>query len=146
MRSTIDPKYTLLSILKQQKGQHKDTYVDSAHAIDCVPYDLFSLKLLQHGIDGKIYRSKCSLYTDMQKVIKLNGYLTESLPVQTGVCKGDNLSPTLFSLYLNDLVKHVTAYTWGSTMGTLMLACADDLILIAESEENLHTMLNSLHE
>ena len=60
----------------------------------------------------------------------------------------DNLPPTLFSLYLNELVKYVNSLNLGVHYGytqVSMLACADDLIFIAESRDNRHEYCRELH-
>ena len=129
-----------------------DTYmcfVDFARAFDCVPHDLLKLKLLQNGIDGKMYRTICSMYTNMKSTINLNGYMTEPFNINSGARQGDNLSPTIFNLYLNDLIKDINGLGQGVTYGDAnisMLAYADDLILIAGSEVDLQSMLSCLYE
>ena len=152
MRSTIDHIYVLLNILKQRKMQRKDTYVcyvDFARAFDCVDHDLLKLKMLQNGIDGKIYKAICAMYSNMSASIRLIGFMTDSFTVESGVKKGDNLSPTLFALFINDLIKDINNLGFGITYGDVrvsILAYADDLVLMAESEAELQEMLDALNQ
>jgi hypothetical protein len=64
--------------------------------------------------------------------------------VKQGCC----LSPTLFSVFANDLVKEINDLDLGITMGEAkvsILMYADDIFLIADSAEKLQSMLNTLH-
>ena len=81
------------SILKQPMYLCILCWLCSCFWIDCVARDLHCLQLLQHGIDGKMYRSICSWY------------LTESFPVQTGVRKRGQFIPNLlvYSTKYNDI-------------------------------------------
>ena len=152
LRSAIDHLYTLLQVLGERKRQNKDTfvcYVDFTRAFDLIPHDLLKLKLLQHGIDGKIYQSICSIYTNMKSCIKLNGHYTDYFDVCTGTRQGDNLSPTIFGLYVNDLLKNVQNLDLGVLHGESkisVLAYADDIALIAETERDLQTMMDTLRD
>ena len=96
-----------------------------------------------------MYQTICAMYTGMKSVIDLNGHLTESFMIQSGIRRGDNLSPTIFNLYLNDLIKDINnlglCVSYGDS-NISMLAYADDLILISDSEADLKSMLNCLNE
>ena len=62
-----------------------------------------------------------------------------------GVRQGDNLSPTLFNIYINDLALELKKMNLGVTIGNLhvcILLYADDIVLISESEQNLQIMLD----
>ena len=57
---------------------------------------------------------------------------------RTGVKQGCNLSPTLFSIFANDLVAEVNDLDIGIKVGDRKLSLllyADDIVLVAESEE-----------
>ena len=64
--------------------------------------------------------------------------------------QGECLSPSLFSMYLNDIVEHIESV---ESMGVLLgntkitvLKYADDLVLFAKSAESLQLGLNALHQ
>ena len=78
-------------------------FIDLEKAFDWVERDLLYLKLLKTGIEGKIYKSIKSLYSGTLSCVRLNGFLTDWFNCDSGVRQGDNLSPTLFSVFINDL-------------------------------------------
>ena len=63
--------------------------------------------------------------------------------------QGDNFSPTGFSAYLNPLLTELKATGIGVTIDAnkiLVLAHADDLVLISESAEDLQILLDTLYD
>ena len=64
-----------------------------------------------------------------------------------GVRQGDHLSPTLFSLSINDLATDIKELNSGivTSDGNLsLLLYADDILLLASSEESLQVMLDEM--
>ncbi len=63
--------------------------------------------------------------------------------------QGDSISPTLFSIYLNDLAQEIKSLKCGIDVNgrnVNILLYADDIALIASSEKDLQSMLNVLFE
>lgn len=61
---------------------------------------------------------------------------------------GDTLSPTLFSIFVNDLVAEINSLDIGISAGNLkvsILLYADDIALLFKSEEDLKRLLDVLH-
>ena len=90
-----------------------------------------------------------SLYTDVQCAVKVNDYLSPLFKVSQGVKQGCKLSPTLFSLYINDLVNEIKQMNLGVDIDELQLSIllyADDVALIAPDADSLQLMLDKLNE
>lgn len=107
-------------------------------------------KLQQHNIDGKMYFAVKSLFSNTMASIQLTNTLqTEWFSNDSGVRQGDCISPTMFSLYINDLVNYLKDTGPVLTFGEVSinsLLFADDMVLIAESEQGLQDLLNALYD
>ena len=60
-------------------------------------------KLLTHGIQGKTFDVIKNMYNEIKSCVTVNGCSSGFFKCQQGVRQGENLSPLLFSVYLNDL-------------------------------------------
>ena len=150
-RSCEDHLFTLTSIIRNRKKEKLSTYVafvDFEKAFDRVNRNLLFYKLKTMGIGGKVLSMIQTIYSDCKSCINVNGYLTEEFSSKFGVRQGDSLSPTLFGLYINDLAKDLKNTGLGVKLSDELtiasLLYADDLAIMAESEENLQCMLNVL--
>ena len=118
-------------------------------AFDWVNRDFLWYKLLVHNITGKIYWAVRSIYNYNEFCVKVNTLLSEWFKVSVGVRQGDNLSPTLFGIFINDLAIEIKNMGLGVLCGTTkvsILIYADDIALIAENEKDLQKMLTKLEE
>ena len=58
------------------------------------------------------------------------------------------MSPTLFCIFINDLITEINGLGKGLKLGTSQLSIlifADDIALLAENEQDLQSMLNCVH-
>ena len=65
-----------------------------------------------------------------------------------GVRQSDNLSPTLFSIYHNNLAIELKDLNLGITLGDMhicILIYEDDIVLVSENEQNLQTMVDRVY-
>lgn len=86
-----------------------------------------------------------SVYQNSESCIRLNGKLTDWSICETGDKQGDNLQPTLFVVFINDLVKEVNDQDIGINIvdkKLSILLCADDIAMIANNEEDLQHLFN----
>ena len=161
--STIDHIFTLFSIIQLYLRSGKKLYcafVDYKKAFDLVNRASLWSKLLNVGIQGPFFDIIRNMYSQIKSCVKdNNGNISNFFACELGVRQGENLSPILFSLYLNDfndfLADHYNGlnYMCGEVLKHcqvyLKLFCllyADDTILLAESPEELQLALNGLHK
>ena len=151
-RSCLEHIYALYTVINKRKQQKQSTYicfVDAKKAFDTVQRDCLWYKLMSVGINGKILKAIQSFYTDVKCAVKVNEYVTPFLCVPQGVKQGCKLSPTLFSLYINDLASEIKQMNLGVDIDELQLSIllyADDIALIAPDVDSLQLMLDKLHE
>ena len=63
--------------------------------------------------------------------------------------QGDSLSPTLFGIFLNDLAQEINQLNigiWAGDVQLYILMYADDIVIMAENENNLQIMLDYIKE
>ena len=125
-------------------------FLDMEKAFDKVDRNLLLLRLLQYGIDDKMYCSIKNLYVDNIARVKVNNLFTDFLlTVSSGVQQGDNLSPALFNLYINELAIELKKMNYGVDIGgkkVCLLIYADDIVIIAENESDLQIQLDFINQ
>ena len=132
----------------EQKPFVHAAFIDFAKAFDWVDRDLLFYCLLQNNIDGKIYKSIKALYTNTLACVRVNDRFSGWFLTNSGVRQGESLSPTLFALFINDLAKEIKQQEVGVNIGgkiILILLYADDIVLLAENEDELQKLLECTH-
>ena len=86
---------------------------------DCINHDFLFYKLLKNNIGGKIYYVIQELYKETVSCVQLSNMNTEWFQTLYGVRQRDNLSPTLFNIYINDLAEELKSMNLGIKMGDL---------------------------
>ena len=130
--------------------------MDYQKAFDTVNRTHLWSKLLSIGIKGRIFDVITNTYKDAKSCIRHNSELSSLFPCNNGVRQGENLSPLLFSIYLNDLDTFLSHSCKGITLEEptlglneyiklFTLLYADDTILLANSENDLQIALDKLH-
>jgi len=123
-------------------------FIDFQKGFDCTNRDYLLVKVLESGVDGKMYWAIKSLYSQNEACVKVKDQRTDWFGCRYGVRQGDTLSPTLFSVFINDLVSLVNALNKGINQGNSQISIplyAEDGVLLADSEAKLQEMLNQLY-
>ncbi len=147
-RSCLEHIYTLYSVIKNRKNESNDTFVafiDFSKCFDLIDRDMLYFKLIETGIDGKMYFTLKKMYSNTMSCVNINGNLTDWFYTTNGCRQGDVTSPTAFSILINDLLKEVKASEIGIKINDILLnvlAYADDIVLLAESPEQLQKLIN----
>ena len=89
----------------------KQTYaffLDVQKAYDTVWWDGLWVKMWDMGARGKLWRVIRRMYDVSRSAVLLElGEKSASFSVEQGVAQGCSLSPILFSIFINDLLKEV---------------------------------------
>ena len=150
-RSCEDHIFSLTNLVKNRLVSNLRTFcafVDLEKAFDWINRDLLLYRLLCTGIDGNFYQSIKSLLADTKSCILLkDGIKTDWFDVKSGVRQGDSLSPTLFSIFINDIIGHLKSNCPALRVGEIDINCllyVDDMVIIGENEDALQCLLNEL--
>ena len=112
-------------------------------------HPLLMKKLIANGIGGKFYKIVSTLYAKVKSCARANDGLTNFFSCSREVRQGCLLSPILFALFLNDLNEAISSKAKGIRFGEDVvhsLLYADDLILLAESGEDLQKQIDLLND
>ena len=150
-RSCLEHIYTLYTVIKNRKNMSQDTYVafiDFSKCFDLIDRDMLYFKLIETGIDGRMYFTLKCMYSNTMSCVNINGNFTEWFYTVNGCRQGDVTSPTAFSILINDLLKELKASNMGIKVNDLILsvlAYADDIVLLAESPQQLQNLIDIVH-
>ncbi len=118
-------------------------------AFDWVDRDLLLLKRLLSDIEGKIYNVIKAIYNSTVSNVRVNGMVTDWSHCTSVVYHGDILSTTLFSIFIDDLVLEIKDLCLGISVYDILISIllyVDDIVLFAETEPELQTILTKLNE
>jgi hypothetical protein len=147
-----DHVFTLKSITAARLAEKKSTYLaflDFRKAFDTVWRDGLLSVAWNIGIRGKIWNILDSLYNNVFCNVKFGDIVTDYFEVDEGLKQGCVLSPILFCIYINELAKMLENNNVGINVCNVKISClfwADDVVLIADNEQDLIHMLNTAAE
>lgn len=149
-RSTIDHISSLTNIIETRKKIKRSTFcafIDFRKAYGYINRSRLWQHLQDIDVSTKMLTAIKSLYIDVSACVKVNNLTTDWFDVKSGLRQGCSLSPLLFNLYINDLALNINALGKGITLNDekiSLLMYADDIVLLAENECDLQSMLNEL--
>ena len=143
-RCCQDHIFTLTSIIENRFLLKQDTFacfIDFRKAFDCVNRQMLWEKLeSRYGISGALK----ALYSKVSCTVSINSELTNWFDVNSGVKQGCILSPTLFALFIDDLVDNLKSEHAGVTCGNTLISSllyADDIVILAPNEGDLDKLI-----
>ena len=151
-RSCMDNVYTLNEIVQGRLREDKKTYaffLDVQKAYDSVWHDGLWYKLWDIGVKGRMWRVIKKMYESSKSAVLLEGEKSDTFTIEQGVAQGCSLSPILFSVFVNDLLKEVEQtglgiqLSSGKTVGGMLFA--DDFVGISDSKESLQKLLDVVY-
>ena len=149
-RSCIDNVYTLNEIVQGRLREGKKTYaffLDDQKAYDTVWRNGLWVKLWDLGVRGRMWRVIKRMYEASRSAVLLDGEKSASFSVEQGVAQGCSLSPILFSVFINDLLKEVEKAELGIHLGEGGkiggMLFADDFVGLSDSKEQLRDVVYS---
>ena len=121
------------------------TFIDATKAFDVVWHDSMLVKLYDAGIQGYKWTFLNEWYKGLESFVKWEGKLSEPFSERQGVRQGGIWSPTAYKHFLNPLLDSIAQSRLGLQIGSIfagLVAVADDLLFMADNEEEMQCQLN----
>ena len=140
--------YTIVSFNLAQRKRLFVTFIAYEKAFDRVDHTLLWMMLASYTINGKVLSVIKNLSEKTKVCVNVNGSLNVVFECRIGVRQGDNLSPLLFIVFLNDFKAFVSLKFTGLQPDVLaqnvecflklfVLLYADDTLLLTELESDM---------
>ncbi|XP_060259447.1 uncharacterized protein LOC132658268 [Ovis aries] len=153
-RGTRDQSANICWIIEKAREFQKIIYfcfIDYAKAFDCVDHNQLWKILKEMGIPDHLTCLLGNLYAGQEATVRTGHGTTDWFQIGKGVCQGRILSPCLFNLYAQYIMRNAgleeaqaRIKIAGRTINNLRYA--DDTTLMAESEEELKSLLMKVKE
>ena len=117
------------------KTQTDAILLDFAKAFDKVPHKRLLSKLTSYGITGNTHNWITYFLSNRKQRVSVNGALSDTTDVTSGVPQGSVLGPILFLLYINDINENIQSS---------IRLFADDSIIYRKRNSNIdHQILQT---
>ena len=141
-------------IIKKAREFQKNIYycfIDYAKAFDCVDHNKLWKILKEMGIPDHLTCLLRNLYASQEATVRTGHGTTDWFQIGKGVCQGCILSPCLFNLYAEYIMRNAgldeaQAGIKIAKRNINNLRCSDDTSLLAESKEELKSLLMKVKE
>ena len=120
------------------------TLLDCTKAFDKCQFDILFRKLLHRKMPPVVVRVLIFVYQEQKAWVKWEKSRSRTFSISNGTRQGSVLSPALFSVYMDDLIKKLRRAGVGCHLGGVfcgVVGYADDLLLLAPSRSAMATML-----
>lgn len=151
MRGCQDQIFCMRQIIEKSYEKNKDLFmcfVDLEKAYDRVPREKLFSVLSEYNINEGLLRAIQGMYKNSRAAVRIDGRISDWFNVATGLKQGCPLSPLLFVIFMDKIIK--TARLGGSINigGNVIssLAYADDLVLMANSIADLQESISDLEK
>ena len=140
--------------MEKAESSRKNIYfcfIDYAKAFDCVDHSKLWKILKEMGILDHLTCFLRNLYTGQEATVRAGHGTTDWFQIGNGVRQGSILSPCLFNLYAEYIMRNtgleeIQAGVQIAGRNINNLRYADDTTLMAESEEELKSLLMKVKE
>jgi hypothetical protein len=139
-RSTIDNIFMIRQIIEKFYEYNIDIrniFIDYTHAFDSIKGNKIIDSLTQIKVPPKLIRLVKLTFENTTAKVKVNNAYTSEFRVESGVKQGDPLSPTLFNLVIDTVLRKLDLKGNISTQLRQLMAYADNVLRTAHTKQSL---------
>jgi hypothetical protein len=144
--------FVLSCIIEHFNDRGSNVYVaglDITKAFDSVNHYGIYIKMMEIGVPLCILNTFVNWYAKLSGYVRWAGLMSSAFAMRSGVREGSVVSPLIFSLYIDDLIKTLRLKGFGCYVGNIFAGCllfADDILLLSASLLQLQGMLDICHD
>ena len=155
-RGCADQIFAVRQVCEKYLAKGKDVFwafMDLEKAYDRVDRDALWRVLRLYGVGGNLLKAVQSFYVGSRACVRVGSEVSEWFTVKVGLRQGCVMSPWLFNLFMDGVVREVNASVLGRGLELLeasgqswqlsQLLFADDTALVADSEEKLCRLVSA---
>lgn len=134
-------------ILRHQHEKHRQVYsavLDMQKAFDSVTFETLAVVMEAKGLPRELTYYILNIYNRGTTKLQPGGLESKSIHPTCGVKQGDPLSPLLLNFVIDEIIKKLPPHIGVNHNGLKinMLAFADDLVLVAQTQTGLQHLIN----
>ena len=122
-------------------------FYDLQKAFVSIQYPVLLKRLYEYGVNNKAWRLLRSWYTSPKSMVRVNGLLSSPLTLERGVLQGSILSPVLFLMMMDPLLKSLQNKGLSPSVGDIYAGGfihADEIRTIISSRATLQEQINTV--
>ena len=156
-RGCVDQIFTVKGMAEKYLMKDRKLYaafMDLEKAYDKVDWDALWEVLKIYGVGGQLLQGIKAFYQNASACVRIDGELSESFGIRVGVRQGCVMSPWLFNVYMDGVIREMKAKVGkvgakmeleGENWWMVTSLFADDTVLFAESERELQKVVSEFH-
>jgi hypothetical protein len=152
--SCTDPTFCLKLLIEKRTAYNLETYllfVDYEKAFGSTQRQILFDILKFRNIPDTLLKAIVDICTQNKISVKCNSKLLKPAEINKGVCRGCRLSPTLFNIYLDELItkwqkEDITGIPLSKNQQLFNLLLADDQVTISKTKNNLQKATHKLNQ
>ena len=120
------------------------TLLDCSKAFDLCKFSILFTKLIDRGLPPIVVRTLMVVYEDQYAWVKWGGARSSLFPIINGTRQGSILSPALFAVYVDELLKELRSLGVGCHLAGVFYGAVgfcDYILLMAPTRDAMELML-----